>query len=69
VSDLFLVLGDLNVGAPQVAPELQDALGDGSPVRLYPEATVLLEQMLPTCISMFGVGMAGWYAVIRIAGW
>jgi hypothetical protein len=69
VSGLFLVLGDLNVGALQVAPELQDALGAGSPVHLLPEPTVLLEQMLLTCISMFGVGMAGWYAVIRITGW
>ncbi len=40
-----------------------------SPVRLYPEPTVPLEQALLTCISMAGVGMAAWYAVTRIAGW
>ena len=40
-----------------------------SPVRLYPEPAVPLEQALLTCLSMAGVGMAVWYAVTRITGW
>ena len=41
----------------------------GSPVRLYPEPAIPMEQVLLTCLSMLGIGMAAWYVVGGIAGW
>lgn len=40
-----------------------------SPVRLYPEPAIPLEQALLTCVSMLSIGVTVWYAVIRITGW
>lgn len=41
----------------------------GLPVRLHPEPAIPLEQALLSCVSMLGVGMVAWYAVIRMTGW
>jgi hypothetical protein len=44
-------------------------VGRGSPVHLYPEPAIPLEQVLLSAVSMLGIGLTAWYAAMRIAGW